>query len=123
MSNYKRVIPRDLFNESALLRDIGKLWLCLEKLSLKNIEILPEQVDFFDIVQDYSSGNISVKNIDFLIDNKKYVLERPLNSRDAFPLRVKIPEDELTEDMDDDSYEVFTDDGKLSEDMKKLLKI
>lgn len=118
MSDYRRVIPRDLFNESALLRDLGKLWILLDETSGHNAQFVQEDVDMFDISQDPASGNIRVKNLEFTINGELYLLERPLNSREPHPLMIM-----RMGDPDYDLLDVFTDEGRLSDEMKDLLGI
>lgn len=106
--SYKRVIPRDLFNEANLLKCYGKLWIELEKL---NLEKLISHVDNdlnFDIVQDID-GDLTIDNV-YLRNTK---LRRPLNSRDPWPLYAM---------HDDIEYVVFCHDGTLTDEFKKLLK-
>lgn len=116
MSNYQRVLPRDLFCEAGLLKGIGRLWILLDKTRGHNASIVEEDVPFFDIKQDPASGNIFIANLTFVIDGEDYLLERPLNSREAWPLMTMKKHDE-----DYEYTEVFDDEGNFSDEMKELL--
>lgn len=118
MSDYTRVIPRDLFNESALLRDLGRLAILLGETRGHNAGFVQENVERFDIGQDPASGNIRVKTLDFVINGENYLLERPLNSREPYALMIM-----LMGDPDYNLISVFDDEGNFSEEMKELLGV
>lgn len=109
---YNRVIPRDLFNEANLLKCFGKLYLCLEILDLPGIS-LEHGGDAFDVDQNQASGNLYLRNVRLVVRGRYMTIERPLNSRGAWPLY-------LTTD-DDDEISVFDDNGDLSKDMVSYL--
>jgi hypothetical protein len=117
MSNYIRVLPRDLFNESSLLKCIGKLWIILDETHGHSAGFAQEDVDFFDIVQNADDGGISVRNLDFTIGGDSFILSRPLNSRQEWPLYAGSDEDSSF-----DPVEVFDQTGKLSADMLRLIR-
>lgn len=119
---YQRVLPRDLFNEADLLKCIGRLWILLDERKLDHsAEIEEERVDAFEIVQDPGSGGISVQNLTFTVKGKKYRLERPLNTREKWPLWVEQCYDDQDEDDYFEAIRVFDDDGNLSEEMIELI--
>jgi hypothetical protein len=70
----------------------------------------------FEIVQNANSGAISVDSLWLMVGKAAFVLERPLNSRDAWPLYA-IRMDDLSED----EIQVFTDDGDLTPEFEKLV--
>lgn len=114
---YERVLPRDLFNESSLFFLYGHLWLRLYESKFQHdAEIAEESVSGFKIVQDESSGAISIENVNLFIKGKKYNLERGMNSREkwSFILSCK-------SDPDFNEIMVFDDEGELSEEMKDLI--
>jgi hypothetical protein len=117
MSNYIRVLPRDLFNEASLLKCYGRLWILLDEMRDHCAAFVTEDADAFDIAQDEASGSIYVQNIDFQVMGISCRLTRPLNSRSSWPLYV--------EDMDErngfDPVPVFDDNGNLSVDMMTLI--
>lgn len=114
---YLRVIPRDLFNESSLLKCYGKLWLELEKQSTPLGAL--HQSDGaapFDVQQDEGSGAIFLANVWLEVGRQQYTLSRPLNSREPWPLYVE------SEDLPDfDPVAVFNDDGTLTADFLDLI--
>ena len=70
-TNYKRVLPRDLFNEAKLLKCVGKIVLLIED------EMMPVTyhydntlTDNFIVGQNQSDGSFFVKNISFFAAGK-----------------------------------------------------
>ncbi len=117
MSNYTRVIPRDLFNEANLLKLYGRLALLLGETQGHNATLSPDMVENFDIKSDPTSGNITVANLRFQAGGTTYHLERPLNSRNEWPLWVERSDD----DENFEAIEVFDDGGDFSDDFRKLI--
>lgn len=121
---YKRVIPRDLFNEANLLKCYGALWIALDNArghTAKLGELNPVDPsddysgDAFEIEMDAGTGSISVANIPFTIAGLSYKLSRPLNSRDPYPLY-------CADEFDMHEWSVFNDDGTLSAEFLDLIK-
>lgn len=117
MSDYIRVLPRDLFNEASLLKCVGRLWLLLGQNPDHRAAITPEMVDRFEIGQDDSSGSISIENVTFSVGGVPHRIERPLNSRAPWPLVVT--SDGL--DPDFDEVQVFDDNGDFTPEMLALI--
>lgn len=117
MTNYERVLPRDLFNESALLKAHGRLWILLGENRGHNARFEEETVPFFDIMQDQASGAIGICNLTFTVDGVTRLLQRPLNSRDSWSLWVEGGND----DPDFESVQVFDEDGNLTDEMRRLI--
>lgn len=107
--SYARVIPRDLFNESSLLKCIGRLW--IETEALRNVE-LRHNGAAFDVVQCPGDGSLRVANISLFVDGNHVSLSRPLNSREPWPLYAETEDDELS---------VFDDSGDLSAEFRELV--
>lgn len=86
---YSRVLPRDLFNEANLLKCVGKLVMLIEDGLIDWIEY-EHNGEAFNIEIDPASGNTYVSNIYFYARAGEQVfkikLQRPLNSRDPWPL-------------------------------------
>lgn len=118
MTGYRRVLPRDLFNEASLLKCLGRLVILLGETHDHAAGFEEEELPFFDIVQDYHSGAIGVANLTFTIGGVRHRLLRPLNSRDTWPLWVE----ESDNDPDFDPVKVFDDDGNFSADMLRLIR-
>ena len=102
MTNYKRVLPRDAFNEAKLLKCVGKLTMMIEDGELPAWQYHYDG-DAFNIVQDDSEGSISVANITFWRNKKQVCVFTPLNSKAAWPAFFR--------DGDDDYY-LFSEAGQ-----------
>lgn len=121
---YARVIPRDLFNEANLLKCYGRLWIVLDNAKrghgakLGDGDTHGAQDDHdgkpFRIEQNEGTGAIFIANVRFTIHGKAYHLERPLNSREDWPLYCVDPETE-------DETEVFDAAGSMSEAFRALV--
>jgi hypothetical protein len=110
---YRRVIPRDLFNEANLLKCLGRLSLLLLDHPIYGRAEFRHNGEPFLIEQDEADGSISVPSLRFLIDGEPVHLSRPLNSRDSWPLWAQVGEDEV---------QVFDEDGKLTPEFASLIK-
>lgn len=110
--SYVRVIPRDLFNEANLLKCLGRIYINLETAGLDNVE-LEHDGDAFDVQMDESSGALYLANVTLMVRGEPIGLERPMNSRDSWPLMAA---------TDDDLVPVFNADGSFSEEMMTLLR-
>ena len=110
--SYIRVIPRDLFNESSLLKCYGRLYICLENTPGHRAELREEFApgDAFKVRQSNDDGSISLANVGLYVRGERVPLSRPLNSRDAWPLWAIIQDAE----GDEEEIEVFTGEGDLS---------
>lgn len=112
--SYKRVIPRDFFNESKLLKCLGKLSIAVldRKLGPIDIEDDLDPDKGFKIEQSVD-GEIFCSNYKFIVhkDNNDYslVFYTPLNSREDFPLYCH-------------GLEVLDGKGNPTKDFKEFLK-
>lgn len=111
--SYQRVIPRDLFNEANLLKCYGKLCLELDRWP-DSVARLEHYGNAFIIEQDPNDGSLTVYNIRLIIGNETYVMSRPLNSREPWPLYCHLKQN-------DDVLAVFNDEGELSDEFLGLL--
>lgn len=111
--SYQRVIPRDLFNEANLLKCYGRIYINLETSGLRGVE-LEGDGEAFDVQQDPGSGSLSIANVVLRVNEKPYTLFRPLNSREAWPLRLV--------DENETEIAVFAPDGSFSQEMTAFLK-
>jgi len=107
--SYYRVIPRDLFNEANLLKCLGLLWILLEGRTDANFE--ENDGEPFDVQQNEDDGTLTVVNLPFVIRGNLWTLERPLNSRETWPLYAS---------RDDERVAVFTDGGELTKEFESL---
>ncbi len=113
---YKRVIPRDLFNEASLLKMLGALWIKLENVRGVGFDCMAYNGAAFDVEQDGASGAIYCPRISLSVGGDLWRLERPLNSREAWPLYATDPDGER------DEIEVFDDLGELSPEFLGLIR-
>lgn len=111
-NSYRRVIPRDLFNESKLLK-------CMGQLSLKIHDgMLPEGMDIeiedsgqpFDIIQ-LSDGYLTINNYHTYLNNEQVIFKTTYNSKQPYPLFCQIGYNE---------YEVFDDNGEFTKEFKAI---
>jgi hypothetical protein len=114
--SYQRVIPRDLFNESSLLKCYGRLYIVLEKIAGHSARFSEDDVSQFDIEQRQDDGSIFIENLSLVIGENQFRLVRPLNSRQPWPLYA-----ELIGDPEFEPVEVFDDQGELTAEMRALL--
>lgn len=116
MSNYIRVLPRDLFNEANLLKCLGRLWIALDETAAGHgARFVTEDVPAFEIEQDPSSGAIYAANVRFRVYGTYCRLTRPLNSRRSWALYAE-PDD------DADPVDVFDDEGNLSDEFRAFIR-
>lgn len=118
MSNYKRVIPRDFFNEAKLLKCLGLLALKIHEnkdpITGKLNQVLEDEGKGFEICQ-HSDGSIGCVNY-FLFDNNgtPIYLSSGLNSRLNFPL--------IYENHDySETFFVFDEEGEFTKDFINLI--
>ena len=84
---YKRVIPRDLFNESKLLKCLGKITLLIHEKMIPGLNVNLEGEASGFIIQQGISGEIYCVNLQFFDDNGTAVyFETGLNSKENYPL-------------------------------------
>lgn len=109
---YKRVIPRDFFNESKLLKCMGLLAVrILDHNTPCKIEI-DESGDPFQIelLQD---GSLFVRNYRVYVKGVPVTMKSTYNSKENYPF---FCEHNLTE------YRVFTDAGEWDEEFLEFIK-
>ena len=112
---YTRVIPRDLFNESKLLKCLGQLSLLVLDGVDANGRTTPTTLKIesdggpFIIEQDQSDGNIYCRTVVITIRDVLIWVSSRLNCKSPFPL-------EFHEDGNGNIGPVFNDDGTLSDE-------
>lgn len=105
---YRRVIPRDLFNESSLLKNLGRLSLLIEDgFAPEGLKLVHrDPTAGFRVEMSASDGSICCPDLTLYTKHRaSAVPSRPLNSRDEWPLLIEAADDETR---------VFDDDGNLS---------
>lgn len=121
---YKRVIPRDFFNEAKLLKCMGHLSLAILGARIPadvNIEISYndayaeecEGVEGFAIQLDPHLELLYVANYDIYINEEYVACGTIYNRKDPFPLYVYYKETEI---------KMFDEEGQFSEDFIKTFK-
>lgn len=110
---YRRVIPRDLFNEANLLKCYGQLYLELEKLGLQDCLVHKDEEGYFRVKQWQDDGSLSLQNVILVVRGEQISLYRPLNARSPYPLWAII--------VGGDELQVFNADGTLSDEMREFL--
>lgn len=105
--NYNRVHPRDLFNESMLLKSVGRLSLLITNGESPEGLEMDEESDGFDVRQN-DDGDIFINNIEIRIHGVPHFFGTPMNSRKNYPLFCQ------TEDWD--VYEVFDTSGNFKQE-------
>lgn len=113
---YLRVIPRDLFNESKLLKSLGQLCLLIhERLGIRwplRMELDREEEGFV-VFQCQNSGNLCCLNLEIVVGGRQVLLASTYNSKKPYPL-VFLRDDESEGD-------VLTDDGAISQEFAAWL--
>jgi len=116
VSDYQRVIPRDLFNESKLLKCLGQLCLLIhdgDAGELKCYHATHPDAGF-TISQRPEDGGLRCDNLYFTVRGVRVEFFTIYNSKDPYPLLFWNP-DHMTE------HEVFDDSGKLTKDFRYLV--
>lgn len=126
---YNRVIPRDLFNEASLLKCLGRMYILLENGTHRADMQYAGEGDTsagWNIQQNPHTGGIYADNVLLWISGtnpnrpglqRVAYLERPLNSRDPWPLWLeRLDGEEL-----DEPIEVFTDAGDFTPEFLALI--
>ena len=110
--NYNRVVPRDLFNESKLLKCIGKLTLLMhDNLAPNGLTCLHDGEPFVIGLTD--CGHLKIQNIIFSYDNFELDFKTVYNSKSNFPFYC---------DYDNCEYLVFDENGDFDEEFLNLLE-
>jgi len=115
--SYQRVVPRDLFNESKLLKCLGQLVLLIHNGCDKDGTATPANLKYehvgnqFNIIQDPSDGSIESPNMRFYNNGSFLCFGHPMNCNEPYPLLLKTVDDEI---------EVFNDDGTLTDQFREF---
>ena len=84
MINYQRVLPRDLFNESKLLEQIGRVCLAIHDGKLNKLEINHDGSEFD--IQLSNEGSLYISNLEFCSEDLPVTFSTTYNSRIKNPL-------------------------------------
>jgi len=108
--DYPRVIPRDLFNESKLLKCIGRLILLIHD------EETPCKMGHDDNYQKFEvalmdEGALTITNLNISINRKVILFKTIYNRKDSYPLFAE---------FDYVDYQVFDENGDWHEEFIDL---
>ena len=106
--SYRRVIPRDFFNEAKLLKCFGQLVIEAERHgdALKIIHRDEGTENSFDIRQNDDDGSLYLASgVAVFLNGRRIDLATSYNSKRAYPMFATYR---------DECEEVFTDEGKLT---------
>jgi hypothetical protein len=120
---YLRVVPRDLFNESKLLKCLGQMALAIHDGKLHKYSVEAEhtnETSGFKIDQNPDDGSIFCSNFRVYTQlgsegKIQLSLFSRLNSKDAYPL--------VCESMDGELLEVFNDKGGFTKEFLTYLDV
>ena len=104
---YLRILPRDLFNESKLLKCMARVSLLILDHKAPDWLTMQDEIEFFDIRQDPIDGDIYIKNLPVYIHGDRYLFYTLMNNKSPYPLIV-------THNDTGEIIEVLDDDGNFS---------
>lgn len=108
---YKRVLPRDLFNEAKLLKCVGRLTLLIhDELTIYGFTFSHDGKPFI-IGRNESDGSITVLNIMFYINRIELIFKTSLNAKDNYPFYCE---------FESEDYLVFNEDGEYTQEFMEL---
>lgn len=110
--NYRRVIPRDLFNEANLLKCYGQIYIRAEHEEETAVE-LEHDGEPFEIVMDAADGSLSIANVQVAVNHQYVTISRPLNSREPWPIYAE---------YEGTTVSVFDQNGMFTEEFLNLGK-
>lgn len=111
--SYYRVIPRDLFNESKLLKCLGRLALLIhDGMVPHDLTVSHNGPDAFVAYQRTQDGGLWCPAITFRLKEQELNLYSAYNSKAPYPLLCETEEDTVF---------VFEDDGELTTEFKELI--
>ncbi len=112
IETYKRVIPRDFFNEAKLLK-------CMGQLALKILDgLTPCEITIEETGQPFNielsqEGSLFVSNYRAMVKDTFCFFKTTYNSKEPFPLYCE---------YDYTDYQVFDDKGEFHEEFIEFIK-
>ena len=110
-AQYKRVLPRDLFNESKLLKCIGRLCLLIHNDNNMPINIRFEHDGDPFKIQMLKDGSLTITNIEFLVNNISCIFKTTYNNKSNYPLFME---------YDNVEYLVFDENGEFEDEFIEI---
>lgn len=118
---YRRVIPRDLFNEAKLLKCLGQLSLAIHdeidvgKRAVPHcLKVRGDDGKPFKIDQRESDGGLFCSSLIFVAGSMPLILYSSYNSKSPYPLNC--------ESLDYGVFDVFNDDGSLTSEFARYVE-
>lgn len=111
-SDYIRVIPRDLFNESKLLKCMGRLCVLIHDNDTPFEMNVEHNDEPFNIALT-DDGSLTITNINISINDIYFNFYTTYNSKDNYPLFCGYENDEVL---------VFDESGKFTNDFIDFVK-
>lgn len=112
--SYHRVVPRDLFNESKLLKCLGRLCLLIHKGEAPECLKVNEDIESFEIDQRASDAGLFCVHVEFTAHEKTLDLFSLYNSKEDYPLQC--------ETYDFGVIDVFNQDGSLNKEFVEYIE-
>lgn len=114
---YQRVIPRDLFNESKLLKCLGRLVVAIEDGMLPTLKVIQpsDPADGFKVDLDEANNELWCQGLEFYCGRREVQFSTPYNSREDWPLIARIG--------NSDAIDVFTSSDGPSRFSQEFLKL
>jgi len=114
--SYIRVAPRDLFNEANFMKCIAQISLLLHDSPIKDVKLWLDiwETNGVRFVQTID-GELFEATIRLRIKNNSYILFRPLNSRETYPVYI-------IDDATYEQYTILTNAGTFSEEFLEFIK-
>jgi hypothetical protein len=110
-TTYRRVCPRDLFNESKLLKCYGRLCLkILDGQTPVEMSYNDENTTRFN-VELMQEGSLTITNLPIKIKDKQYLFKTTYNGKGNYPFYLQNGQADSYEDI-----EVFNDNGEFTEE-------
>ena len=120
--SYFRVLPRDLFNESKLLKCLGRVTLLIHDGFGGDLEFDfedPEQGFLIDTTED---GDFFCRNLSFYVNSESVFLYSGLNSKENYPLFFDYELTEYTKTTSFCREYVFDPEGEFTELFKEIIR-
>jgi len=105
-TDYKRVFPRDLFNEAKLLKCLGRLGLLILDFRVPCKMVMNEPEGCI-VIGRRNDNFLECTNIQILIKDQPFRFMIPYNSKSQYPLLVE---------RDNIHYPVFDEDGEFDKE-------
>lgn len=112
-TDYQRVIPRDLFNESKLLKCMGRLCLLIHDRMIPFVGRVDHDGSPF-VIGLIDDGSLTVTNVKVKVNGKYYRFKTTYNSKSNYPFFLE------TEDYED--ILVFNESGDFDHEFIEFCK-